>query len=563
MGRGTPPVICTRIASLTRCCPHPCQRGLEKGQRSWENLPFVTDMHAERRAAFIAAGLTAPLILLTVLVATDFGPLLSFDVEVTESWSGAVADTGWADFFRVVAVVGAPWVVRVALLGVAMSLALRRRIRPALWTLTVVLVTGPAWALLKWLMHRQRPDLLEQIGGWSFPSGHAAEIAAGMAVLMTLTIRDVRRALVRRLLVGVWLAIAVLVGLDRIFVGAHYPSDVLGGWLLGALVVFATSAAFGVAGTDPAPPAERPLSTMPENFKTLAVILNPIKIDDPETFKTRVGVATRAAGWDEPLWFETTIDDAGSSMARAAVAAGSDVVVVAGGDGTVRVVCSEMAGTGVPVGVIPVGTGNLLARNLGIPLSRGQALDTVLRGQDRAIDVVRIEGDKLAPTRFVVMAGLGLDAAIMDGAPDALKARIGWSAYAVSAARQLRYPAVRVDISIDGAEPVRRRARTVVIGNVGSLQAGIPLLPDAEIDDGLLDVVVIAPRRMYGWVGVVWRVLARRRRTDDRLDRYTGRSVVMKAAHATPRQLDGDTVGAGTELRAEIEPGLLLVRVPR
>ena len=82
-------------------------------------------------------------------------------------------------------------------------------------------------------------------------------------------------------------------------------------------------------------------------------------------------------------------------MARAAVAAGADIVVAAGGDGTVRVVCAEMAGSGIPVGVIPAGTGNLLARNLSIPLAVDLALETVLRGQDRAVDVVRIEGDDL------------------------------------------------------------------------------------------------------------------------------------------------------------------------
>ena len=249
-------------------------------------------------------------------------------------------------------------------------------------------------------------------------------------------------------------------------------------------------------------------------------------------------------------------------MARAAVAAGADVVVAAGGDGTVRVVCSEMAGTGIPVGIIPAGTGNLLARNLGIPLSHDLALE-VLLAVAGAVDVVRIEGDGLAPTRFVVMAGLGLDAAIMGGAPDALKARIGRPAYVVAGAQQLRFPAVRVDISVDGGEPVRRRARTVVIGNVGSLQAGIPLLPDAEIDDGVLDVVVVAPRAYFGWVPVATRVLTRQRRTDHQLDRFTGKSVVVTAAHATPRQLDGNTVEPGLELRAEVEPGVLLIRVPR
>jgi diacylglycerol kinase family enzyme len=133
----------------------------------------------------------------------------------------------------------------------------------------------------------------------------------------------------------------------------------------------------------------------------------------------------------------------------------------------------------------------------------------------------------------------------------------------VAGARQLRYPAVRVDISINGEEPVRRRARTVLIGNVGFLQAGIPLLPDARIDDGLLDVVVIAPRRLFGWVPLAVRVFTRAKRTDERLDRFTGRSVELTVPHPTPRQLDGDTVGPGTSLRATIEPGLLLVRVPR
>ncbi|HEY7045306.1 MAG TPA: diacylglycerol kinase family protein, partial [Nocardioidaceae bacterium] len=338
---------------------------------------------------------------------------------------------------------------------------------------------------------------------------------------------------------------------------------VVAGWLFGALIAFVISTVFGMVGADRDAPAERALSSMPMTYRTMAIVLNPIKVPDSEGFKARMGSAARAAGWDEPLWFETTVDDAGASMAKAAVAAGADVVVAAGGDGTVRVICAEMAGTGVPVGVIPAGTGNLLARNLGVPLAHDEAIDTVLRGQDRAIDVVSIDGDNLDTTRFVVMAGLGLDAAIMAGAPDALKARIGWTAYVVAGARHLRYPAVRVDISVDGAEPVRRRARTVVIGNVGSLQAGIPLLPDALIDDGLLDVVVVAPRRLFGWVPVALRVFTRGRRIDERLDRYTGRSVSLTVASPAPRQLDGDTVPPGTHLHATVEPGLLLVRVPR
>ncbi len=523
----------------------------------------MTHSSARRRTALAAVGLILLFGLVTLLVVTRYPPLMSLDAGVVSAWSGVVEDTPWHPFFVVVAVASQPWVVRALLVAIAAFLVLHKAASTAAWVVTVAVVDAVAWGVLKQVVHRPRPDALDQIAGWSFPSGHATEIAAATGVLLVLTVSRVARASLRRAMVAAELAVAVLVGCDRVFLGAHNPSDVVGGWLLGAAVVLGTRAAFGVPAVGVALPLDLPAAALPERHRTLGVVLNPIKVADADAFKTRVGRAVRAAGWDEPLWFETTVDDAGGSMARAAVAAGADVVAAAGGDGTVRVVCGEMAGSGVPVGVIPSGTGNLLARNLGISLLPEQAIDTVLRGQDRAIDVVRLEGDGLATTRFVVMAGLGLDAAIMDGAPDALKARFGWPAYVIVAMRHLRYPAVRVDITVDGAEPVRRRARTVVIGNVGTLQAGIPLLPDARIDDGILDVVVIAPRRMFGWVGLTWRVLTKHPRTDERLDRYTGRSVVVKAAHATPRQLDGDTLSAGTELRAEIEPGVLLVRVPR
>jgi diacylglycerol kinase family enzyme/membrane-associated phospholipid phosphatase len=523
----------------------------------------MTDSQTERRAAIIAASLAVPFAVLMVLVLARFSPLIDLDADVVDSWHGAVVGSGWATFFDGLEQASRSLVVTIAMLALAGVFLIRRDGRTAIWIGVVVAITEPLWGVLKQIVHRDRPAIPDQIGGYSFPSGHATSIAALAGVLIVLTHKRVRERRLRVLLIAGWVALAALVGADRVFEGAHYPSDVIAGWLLGALIVFVVSAVFGVISTDPLPAPVRALSTMPETRTSLAVILNPIKIDDAESFKQRVGAAARAAGWDEPMWFETTVDDAGGSMARAAVAAGAEIVVVAGGDGTVRVVCAEMAGTGIPVGIVPAGTGNLLARNLGIPLSHDLAVDTVLNGQDQAIDTVRIDGDDLGPTRFVVMAGLGLDAAIMADAPEALKARIGWPAYVVAGARQLRYPALRVDISVDGAEPVRRRARTVVIGNVGSLQAGIPLLPDALIDDGLLDVVVIAPRRLFGWIPVIARVLTRGRTVDERLDRYTGRSVEINAAHTTPRQLDGDLVAPGTRIHAEVEPGRLLVRVPR
>jgi diacylglycerol kinase family enzyme len=163
----------------------------------------------------------------------------------------------------------------------------------------------------------------------------------------------------------------------------------------------------------------------------------------------------------------------------------------------------------------------------------------------------------------MVMAGMGFDAAIMEGVNEDLKKRVGWIAYVFSALKSLMFPAVRIEISVDGGEFTRHRARTVVVGNVGFLQAGMPLLPDAAIDDGLLDVVILHPRRFLSWLPLAYRVLAKRSYTDDTINRMTGRAFVVRASIDTPRQLDGDSIGLGRELRMECLHGRVLVRVPR
>jgi diacylglycerol kinase family enzyme len=120
-----------------------------------------------------------------------------------------------------------------------------------------------------------------------------------------------------------------------------------------------------------------------------------------------------------------------------------------------------------------------------------------------------------------------------------------------------------VEISVDDGPFTKHRALTVVVGNVGYLTAGIPLLPDATIDDGVLDVVIVSPRRFLSWLPLLWRVLSKRRHVDEELNRMTGKKVVLRTAHDTARQLDGDPIGPGRELRAECIHGKLLVRVPR
>ena len=150
------------------------------------------------------------------------------------------------------------------------------------------------------------------------------------------------------------------------------------------------------------------------------------------------------------------------------------------------------------------------------------------------MDMVDVSGDGLEDTHFMVMAGMGFDAAIMEGVNEDLKRRVGWVAYVLSGLKSLMFPAGRFDISVDGGEFTRHRARTVVVGNVGFLQAGLPLLPDAAIDDGLVDVVVLHPRNFFSWIPLAWRVLLKLKHTDDLVNRMTGKSVVIRAAADTP-----------------------------
>ena len=248
----------------------------------------------------------------------------------------------------------------------------------------------------------------------------------------------------------------------------------------------------------------------------------------------------------------------GVSAACGAALDGAELVVAVGGDGTVRGCAEGLAGTGVPLAVVPHGTANLLARTLRVPGQARGALTVALGAGsvDRVIDLAVADG-----IPFTAMAGMGLDAAVVAGTK--LKHHLGWLAYAMSGAVHLAVPPVRFTIRLDDGAPIEREARAVVAGNSGLLPGGFSLLPDARVDDGLLDVGVLAPYGPFGWPRLATRVLMHSHHEDRMLERFQAQKVEISTFALLPREVDGELVPSSHSLTVNVQPNALTVRMPR
>jgi diacylglycerol kinase family enzyme len=287
------------------------------------------------------------------------------------------------------------------------------------------------------------------------------------------------------------------------------------------------------------------------------LVVNSARVHDVRRLRRACEQAASARGWRAPLVLTTTPADGGSGMARRALEVGAALVIAAGGDGTVRACAEVVAGTSVPLAIVPAGSANLTATALGVPARADAALGVAFGGRDRRIDLAVADG-----MTFAAMAGIGLDATVVGATPRAVKRLAGWSAYAVAAAGQLPGPRATFSVRLDDREVLIRRARSVTVGNSGALPGGFPIMPDALLDDGLLDVLILAPTGPFGWADVGYRVLVRSRRDDLRLERHRARTVQIQANAELPRQVDGEMIGSARSLMVAVLPGALTVRVP-
>lgn len=306
----------------------------------------------------------------------------------------------------------------------------------------------------------------------------------------------------------------------------------------------------------------------------IAIVWNPSKTD-----KETLSAAVTAAAPDAELrWYETSEDDPGQGMAREASSASPDLILAAGGDGTVRAVAEALAEQqdSPDLGILPLGTGNLLCRNLGIPLALPDAATHAVTSAARKIDFGWVEytGDDGSPQRhgFAVMVGFGIDANMIAETNDDLKKKAGWLAYVESIGRAVSASdVIRARVDIDGRTQ-ETDAHTIIVGNCGAIQGGVTLLPDAQPDDGILDVLILSSEGMTGWFDTLktmaWDNGLKKMlpgTSDETVSTDTtayeqGTRVVVELPDARPFQIDGEDVGTVSRFDISLQPGALSIR---
>ena len=226
-------------------------------------------------------------------------------------------------------------------------------------------------------------------------------------------------------------------------------------------------------------------------MKKVAFVINPVGIRHLKALERRCAEAAASHGWEPELMGTEAGESQGelvSHLHRYSSGSGDRLVFAIGGDGTVRTCAHALAYSGAALAIVPRGTANLFARAVGVPADLGAALSVGFGVQERTVDLAACE-----ESAFAAMAGIGLDAAVVRSTPRLLKAHLGWVGYAAGAFAHLGSRPHAFTVRLDGAAPLERRAHSVVVGNVGILPGGFSVLPDASVEDGWLDVGVLAP----------------------------------------------------------------------
>ena len=263
------------------------------------------------------------------------------------------------------------------------------------------------------------------------------------------------------------------------------------------------------------------------------------------------------AGFPEPLWSEVAKSRQAPQCARQAIADGADVLFVWGGDGTVQRCIDAVAGTGAVIAILPAGTANLLATNLGIPQDISAAVAIGLHGERRPLDTGTVNGE-----HFTVMAGAGLDALMIKDADAGLKDRFGRAAYLWTGARNLKTSPVRAKVDVEGRRFHNGEITCVLVGNVKDVFGGIEVFDGSRPDDGLLEIGIVTAKSQTQWLRTIGTVVLGRAESSPFVLTTRGRRLKVSFDRPTAYELDGGVRKATKKLRIKIRPKSITVCVP-
>ncbi|WP_166741645.1 diacylglycerol/lipid kinase family protein [Cumulibacter soli] len=298
----------------------------------------------------------------------------------------------------------------------------------------------------------------------------------------------------------------------------------------------------------------------------IGVVLHPQKRDSTLA-RELLDQGAAKAGWPRPLFYETSIAEPGTGQTRRALADGCDLIIACGGDGTVRVVADALRHTRIPLGIIPIGTANIFARNLVLPTrDLNVAVMIAMHGEAAAVDIGVARTTTSAQQRdhvFLVLAGIGHDATTVQGTRPALKERAGWLAYLESASRHAWLRPIEMTLQYPANPPRTVQAWSVVIGNCGKVPGGIAVFPGAVIDDGVLDVLEVTVTHPVQWVPIGVKGLLHLRARTPGLRHAFAPQVTIEPSEPQPVQVDGDVITGVRRLDVGVDHRAVVVRVPK
>lgn len=263
------------------------------------------------------------------------------------------------------------------------------------------------------------------------------------------------------------------------------------------------------------------------------------------------------AGHPDPLWFEVAKSADAKRAVRRAVRKGATLLFAWGGDGLVQRCVDALAGSGVALAIVPAGTANLLATNLGIPRDIAKAVRIGLGRAPRPLDVGVMNGE-----RFAVMAGTGLDALIMGDVSHGEKERLGRVAYVRSGVKAMQAGRVRMKILVDGAVWFTGKASNVLVGNVGKIAGGVEVFPKASAADGELEIAIVTAKTTWQWLRVLSRLAVGHVGRSPYVRTTTGKKISIRLARKSPYELDGGARPRTRRIKVRVERGAIHVCAP-